>query len=144
MSLPPSLALLLRDYKGQVEAERVLLGRPLSGSDFVFAHLDGRPLDPSTVTHTFKKIARRVGLSELRLHDLRHSYASFMLAAGVNIKTISQSMGHANIGITLDTYSHLLPGVGKSAAKRFDRLLKPWLSENVGKMSAKCRQSRTN
>jgi hypothetical protein len=59
-----------------------------------------------------------------------------MLASGVNVKTISQSMGHANIGITLDTYSHLLPGVGKSAAERFDRLLKPWLSENVGKMSA--------
>ena len=61
-----------------------------------------------------------------------------MLAAGVNVKVISQSMGHANIGITLDTYAHLLPGMGKSAAERFDKLLKPWLTqtENVGKMSA--------
>jgi hypothetical protein len=61
-----------------------------------------------------------------------------MVAAGVNIKVISQSMGHANIGITLDTYSHLLPGMGKTAAERFDKLLKPWLEcEDVGKMSAK-------
>jgi integrase len=48
-----------------------------------------------------------------------------MLVVGVNVKTISQSMGHANIGIILDTYAHLLPGMGKSAAECFDKLLKP-------------------
>ena len=59
-----------------------------------------------------------------------------MIAAGVNIKAISQSLGHANIGITLDTYGHLLPGMGRTAAERFDKLLKPWLSgENAAKMS---------
>ena len=65
---------------------------------------------------------------------MRPSYASLMLAAGVNVKAISQSLGHANIGITLDIYAHLLPSAGKSAAERFDKLLKPWLSgENVAK-----------
>ena len=64
--------------------------------------------------------------------------ASLMLAAGVNVKAISQSMGHANIEITLDTYSHLLPGMGRTSAERFDKLLKPWLDEkDVGKMSTK-------
>jgi len=54
------------------------------------------------------------------------------------VKAISQSMGHANIGITLDAYVHLLPGMGKIATERFDKLLKPWLTqaENVGKMLA--------
>jgi integrase len=52
-----------------------------------------------------------------------------MIAAGVNIKAISQSPGHANIGITLDTYGHLLPGMGRKAAERFDKLLEPWLGE---------------
>ncbi len=80
-------------------------------------------------------MVRKAGL-KLRLHDLRHSYASIMLAAGLNVKAISESLGHANIGITLDIYSHLLPGVGKSAAEHFDKLLKPWLAEDVGKMSA--------
>ena len=103
-------------------------------TDFVFAHLDGTPLDPSSVTHVFRKVIHRAGLEGLRLHDLRHSYASLMLAAGVNVKAISRSMGHANIGITLDTYGHLLPGMGRTAAERFDKLLKPWLSgENVAK-----------
>ncbi|GAG80313.1 unnamed protein product [marine sediment metagenome] len=106
--------------------------------DFVFAHGDGSPLDPSTVTHMFTKVVRKAGL-ELRLHDLRHSFASVMLAAGVDVKVISQSLGHANIGITLDTYAHLLPGAGKTAAEHFDKLLKPWLSQrgNGGKMVAK-------
>jgi len=81
-------------------------------------------------------VVHEAGL-KLRLHDLRHSYASIMLAAGVNIKVVSESLGHANIGITLDTYSHLLPGAGKSAAECFDKLLKPWLAEDVGKMLAK-------
>ena len=70
------------------------------------------------------------------MHDLRHTYASIMLAAGVNIKAISQALGHANVSITLNIYSHLLPGTGKSAVEKFDRLLEPWLNENVGKMLA--------
>jgi hypothetical protein len=99
--------------------------------------LRGTPLDQSTVMHVFLGIARRAGFEGLRLHDLRHSYTSIMIAAGVNIKVISQSLGHANIGGTLDTYGHLMPGMGKKAAEQFDNLLKPWLDkENVGKMSA--------
>ena len=110
-----------------------MLGKPLTDSDFVFAHPDGTPLDPSTVTRIFGRVVHKAGL-ELRLHDLRHSYTSIMIAAGVNIKAISQSLGHANIGITLDTYGHLLPGMSRMAAERFDKLLKPWLSgEDVAK-----------
>ena len=138
VDLPPSLGLLLRQYRDEVEERRLFLGKPLAKDDFVFAHPDGTPLDPSTVTHTFGMVARKAGLGHLRLHDLRHSYASLMLAAGVNVKAISQSMGHSNIGITLDTYAHLLPGMGRSAAEGFDKLLEPWLAQekNVGKMSA--------
>jgi len=144
VDLPASLALLLHDYRSEVGTRRLLLAKPLADNDFVFARLDGTPLDPSSVTHIFGKVVRKAGL-KLRLHDLRHSYASLMLAAGVNVKVTSQSLGHANIGITLDTYSHLLPGAGKSAAERFDKLLKPWLAEieDVGKMLAKEDESDT-
>ncbi len=145
VAMSPSLALLLRDYKEQVETQRLLLGKPLTDADVVFAHSDGTPLDPSTVTHIFHKITQRVGLVGLRLHDLRHSYTSIMLAAGVNIKAISQSLGHANIGITLDIYGHLLLGMSRIAAECFDKLLKPWLSqkENGGKMVASEDESGT-
>jgi len=96
-----------------------------------FAHLDGRLLDQSTVTHTFIKVVRRAGLDGLRLHDLRHSYASIMLAAGVNVKAISQSLGHANIGITLDIYGHLAPGLQEAAANGFDEILHKPTIESV-------------
>jgi len=133
VNLSPSLALVLRDYRTQIEAQRFLLGKPLIDSDLVFAHIDSTPLDPSTVTHQFLKVARRAGL-KVRLHDLRHTYASIMAAAGVNIKAISQALGHTNVSVTLGVYSHLLPGAGKSAAEKFDRLLEPWLEKNVAKM----------
>jgi len=144
IDMPPSLALLLRDYRSEVETQRLLLGKSLTDNDFVFAHPDGTPLDPSSITHVFVKMVRKAGL-KLRLHDLRHSYASIMLAAGINVKAISESLGHANIGITLDIYSHLLPGVGKAAAERFEKLLEPWLSQkgNGGKMVAKPNESDT-
>ena len=139
VDIPPSLALLLRDYRVKVEGQRLLLGTTLKDSDFVFAHLDGSPLEPSTVTHMFGKVVRRAGIENLRLHDLRHSYASFMLTAGVNVKAISQSMGHSSISITLDTYAYLLPGAGRTAAERLDRLLEPMVSgvEGVSKPLAK-------
>jgi len=128
VNLSPSLAIVLREYRSQVESQRLLLGAPLADSDLVFAHVDGSPLDPSTVSHEFLKVARKAGL-EIRLHDLRHSYSTIMLAAGVNVKALSQQLGHSNIGITLQIYSHLLPGTGEAAAKQFDNLLKPWLEK---------------
>jgi integrase len=130
IDLAPSLAMALRDYRIQVDGLRLMLGKPLTDDDFVFAHADGAPLDPPTVTHMFIKTARRASL-KVRLHDLRHTYASVMLAAGVNIKQISTSLGHSNISITLNVYSHLLPGAGKTAAEKFDRMLEPWLGRNV-------------
>ena len=133
INLPPSLALLLRDYRYHVETQRLLLSKQLTDNDLVFAHPDGSPLDPPTVTHTFIKTVRRAGL-KVRLHDLRHTYASIMLAAGVNVKAVSQALGHSNVSITLNIYSHLLPGTGKSAAENFDRLINPWLENNVAKM----------
>ena len=76
------------------------------------------------------KIVRRAGLHGTRLHDLRHTHATLMLASGVNVKALSQSLGHSNVSITLGIYSHLLPGTGKSAAEQFDNLLNPWLEKN--------------
>jgi integrase len=133
VNLSPSLAIVLREHREKVEAHRLMLGAPLADTDLVFAHVDGSPLDPSTVSHEFLKTARRAGL-QIRLHDLRHSYATIMLAAGVNVKALSQSLGHSNVSVTLGIYSHLLPGTGKSAAEQFDNLLNHWLQKNVAKM----------
>ncbi|MBA7503431.1 Tyrosine recombinase XerC [subsurface metagenome] len=125
VSLSPSLAKLLRGHHAEREAQKALLGERLAGSDLVFAHPDGSPLDPSTVSHGFGRLIRKAGLPHIRFHDLRHTHATLMLKAGVHPKIVSERLGHANIGITLDTYSHVVPGLQEAAALRFDTLLEP-------------------
>jgi len=135
IALSPSLGLVLRQHKAEQEAQRVLLEKPLAGDDFVFAHMDGTPLDPSTVSHAFNKIIQRAGLTHIRLHDLRHTHASLLLQAGVHPKIVQERLGHSSIIVTLDTYSHLMGGLQGAAAQRFDDLLAARGVKNVGKMS---------
>jgi len=136
IALPPSLGLVLRQHKAGQEAQRALLGKPLTDNDFVFAHPDGSPLDPSTVSHAFNKVMRKAGLPHIRLHDLRHTHASLLLQAGVHPKIVQERLGHSSIRVTLDTYSHVIGGLQEVAAQRFDDLLAARGIENVGKMSA--------
>jgi len=136
IALSPSLALVLRQYKAEQEAQRALLGKSLTNDDFVFAHPDGTPLDPSTVSHVFNKIIRKASLPHIRLHDLRHTHASLLLQAGVHPKIVQERLGHSSIRVTLDTYSHVIGGLQEVAAQRFDDLLAATSAENVGKMSA--------
>ena len=134
IALSPSLSLLLREYKTEQQAQRILLGRPLADSNLVFSHIDGKPLDPGVVSHTFAKVLKKAGLPHIRFHDLRHTHATLLLKAGIHPKIVSERLGHANIGITLDTYSHVLPGLQERAAKRFDEMLEPRvIVENVSK-----------
>ncbi len=123
VALSPSLAELLRQYHAEQEAQKALLGKTLAGDDLVFAHPDGSPLDPSTITHAFGKLIHKAGLPHVRFHDLRHTHATLMLKAGVRPKIVSEWLGLANIGITLDTYSHVVPGLQEAASLRFDTLL---------------------
>ena len=89
----------------------------------IFADLDGKPINPNTVTPAFNKIAKRTGL-KLRLHDLRHTHATLMLMSGIHPKIVSERLGHATVAFTLDTYSHVVPGLQEAAALKFDESLK--------------------
>jgi integrase len=86
----------------------------------VFCTPDGNPLPPNTVTKTFRKLADSIGLHGVCFHDQRHGHATLMLRQGVHPKIVSERLGHASINITLDTYSHVLPGLQAAAAKRFE------------------------
>jgi len=97
-----------------------MIGIPLTDDDLVFSHLDGKPLLPTTVTHAWIKLVRWTGLKPIRLHDARHTHASIMLKQGIHPKIVQERLGHANIAVTLDTYSHVIPGLQEAAAKRFD------------------------
>jgi integrase len=125
IALPPSAALVLREYKGKQEATKAMLGGALRDDDLVFSKLDGKPLRPNTVTRAWKTLAARAGLKAIRLHDARHTHASIMLKQGIHPKIVQERLGHSSIQITLDTYSHVAPGLQEAAAARFDEGLAP-------------------
>ena len=84
---------------------------------------DGTPLQPNSLTHAFTPFMEARGLKRVRLHDLRHSHATHMLAAGVHPKIASERLGHSKVGITLDLYSHVLPGMQEDAAIQVDAMI---------------------
>ena len=83
---------------------------------------DGEPVNPDTLSTGWARQLRKHGLPRVRFHDLRHAHATLMLTQGVHPKVVSERLGHASIGITLDTYSHVLPTLQQEAAEAFDRL----------------------
>ena len=93
------------------------------GRGFVFSEGGQRPFDPSNALRAARRAWSRAGLRPLGFHECRHSYASLMIAAGVNAKALSSYMGHSAIQVTLDRYGHLLPGNEREAAILLDRLL---------------------
>ena len=123
ITLPASLARLLREHRLTREEQEASAGRTLEESDFVFSHGGNRPLDPSTVSHSFSRVIREAGLPHLNFHGLRHSHASFLLGAGVDVKAVSERLGHASVAFTMDVYSHVLPTIQAAAAERFDRII---------------------
>ena len=99
-----------------------MIGKVLSLDDFVFGDEAGQPIDPSLVSHNFGRIVKKAGL-DVRFHDLCHSCATLMLGAGVHPKIVQEMLGHSSIQITLDTYSHTVPGMQKATAEQLGALL---------------------
>jgi len=130
ISLSPSTAIVLRQHREQQEKTRQVLGLTLTDDYLVFCKVDGKPLLPNTVSHAWTKLARRTGLKGIRLHDARHTHASLMLKQGVHPKIVQERLGHASIQITLDTYSHVAPGLQQAAANRFDDIVLPENQDN--------------
>jgi len=120
VDLSPSLVMLLREHRANQELEKNLLGRLLTREDLLFYYSDGTPLPPNNVTKAFHKLAKSVGMPRMRLHDLRHTHATLLLRQGVHPKVVSERLGHSSVAITLDTYSHVMPGIQAAAARRFD------------------------
>ena len=98
-----------------------MFGLPVDTSDLVFAHPDGSPLLPHTITNVWKRVVKQTGFQGICLHDARHSHATLMPKQGVNPKIVSERLGHASVVTTLDTYSHVLPGIQEAAARAFDK-----------------------
>ena len=90
----------------------------------VFASEVGTPLNPSNLrTRSFAALLKRANLPRIRFHDLRHTCATLLLGRNVHPKYVQELLGHANIAITLDTYSHVVPSMGDYAARAMEDVL---------------------
>ena len=118
---------ILSEHRQSQVERRLLLGSAYAGEDLVFASPTGHPLDDSNLRRAFARTVAAAGLPRLRFHDLRHTAATLMLSAGVHPKVVSERLGHATVGITLDTYSHVLPDLQRDAAEALDSVLRPAL-----------------
>lgn len=123
--LPASMQARLRDHRQRQAGERATLGPNWHESDLVFTKPDGRPLEGSTVTRHFHQLLDRAELPQRRFHDLRHSCATLLLVQGVSPRVVMEVLGHSEIGMTMNTYSHVLPELRREAADRMDQILEP-------------------
>jgi integrase len=101
--------------------ERMKAGDLWKDHDLIFTTGVGTPISRADlITRSFKPLLRRAGLPDIRFHDLRHTCATLLLGKGVHVKLVQELLGHSTIAITLDTYSHVLPGMGDSLADTID------------------------
>lgn len=114
-----AVSLLRRHRLAQVEG-RLLAGPAYQDANLVFATGIGTPLEPGNVLRAWGRIVTAADVAGLRIHDLRHAHATLMLGQGIHPKVVSERLGHASVNITLDTYSHVLPGLQAAAAEALD------------------------
>jgi integrase len=109
------------------------LGVRLTDDSFVVARADGSPVQPNTLTHNWVQEWAKTGLPRIRFHDMRHTHATHLLASGVHPKIASERLGHNRVGLTLDTYSHVLPNMQSDAAALVDDALRLALQSRTPK-----------
>jgi len=125
IAIGPVTVAALRAWRKQQAADQLLMGsgwRDAAG--LVVTVADGTAPNPEAFSNLFAKLVKRAGLPAIRLHDLRYSYATAALADGVPVKVVSQRIGHADVGVTLKVYAHVMPGDDEGAALRADGLLR--------------------
>jgi integrase len=92
--------------------------------DLVFVKADGTSMHPDIFSQLFDRTVAKLAVPVISLHDLRHTHATLLLKAGVNVKVVSERLGHANVAFTMNVYQHVLPGMQAAAADTFSLLLR--------------------
>lgn len=125
VAVPPTTMALLREHQKRQGAIKL--------QALVFCKPDGKPLDGPPVRKQLHTITKRLGLPDVRVHDLRHSYATALLSRGIHPKIVQELLGHSTIATTMDLYSHVLEGMGQGAANQLEELFS--VQEGVNKVS---------
>ena len=109
--------------KGHYIEKKLKYGPGFQDMNFVVSQPDGAPFSPDAMKRKWSRFLKKNELPKIRLHDLRHSNATALIQAGVNPRVVQQRLGHSDVNITLNTYTHVLPEMDIEAAARLDSLL---------------------
>jgi integrase len=122
---PGELAAKLREHRRRQLEQKLMAGPSWQNNDLVFCTSLGTPILTCALHHEFKTVAKRAGLPEaVSLYDLRHTFVTLSLVAGVDAKTVSQEAGHASVAFTLDHYGYVLKEMHEAASDKREQLLK--------------------
>lgn len=120
--LPPFVLEILKKHRVQ-QVKMRLEAETWQDHDYVFSTSHGTPFAAGNLRIMFKNLLKQAGLPDIRFHDLRHSVATMLLSLGTHPKVVQELLGHGSIGITMDTYSHVMPTMQKNVMARLDDLL---------------------
>ena len=123
IELTDTVVHLLKRHKTKQAEQRLKLGAGYQNMNLVYASLVGTPINPKNLRRNYNNLIEKASVSQIRFHDLRITHASLMLQLGVNVKVISERLGHASTKITLNHYSHSLPAMQKEATTAFDNFI---------------------
>lgn len=119
----------LKSYRVKKQEQLLKVGMKLTDEHFVVSAYGGEPVNPNTIHKQFLYDTKLAGLKRIRFHDLRHTHATIMLEIGESPKVVSERLGHANVSITLDKYSHVTPNLQTESAENFAKALRKTSSE---------------
>lgn len=123
LHMPDITGAALRSHRTRQKEERLRVGQEWQDHGLIFVGRFGRPLDGCNLTRDFQAHLQRLGLPRQRFHDARHACASLLLSMNVPARVVMEILGHSQISLTMNTYSHVVPALQKEAAQQMDRLL---------------------
>ena len=124
LAMPTTIAASLREHRSRQDTERARANSSWTEMGLVFTTPEGKPLDGTAITKQFHRHLERAGLPQRRFHDLRHSCATLLLAQGVSPRVVMDVLGHSQIGLTMNTYAHVVPELRLEGADGMDLLLR--------------------
>lgn len=123
VALDPATVAAMRAHRKRQLEERLAFGELWTDTGLVFAREDGTAIHPHSLMRFFEHRIKNADVPTIRFHDLRHTHATLGLAAGVPAKVMQERLGHANVSITLDLYTHVVPGMQEQAAATMGALV---------------------
>jgi integrase len=123
IELDSRTVMAMRVWRARQAQEKLLLGTAYQDAGLVFCHPDGRPFHPKRFSREFDRRLTRFGLRRIRLHDLRHTWATLALQAGIDVKVVAERLGHSSPTITWAIYQHVTPAMQSGAAEKVAGLI---------------------